>query len=276
MDNSSALQRRSNYVIGEQDELSPQHYLNESCVSAEITNNEIRLITTDKSLNGIHLNIFPPTENSSENANSSAAEREQCSDGNSERQRSLSLDIHEKLFVKSRARSYAGDRRLSNAANFTFVSFQRSDSLLHITIGKSSKITKRRKRISWLFARLLSFSRRRERSNHHHHRNQKFLHESHASVSIQQRLYGIDGSSNSNDGRLKFTNDEMTVAISLRDESNKSSFEVEEENSKTQSDARKLLESLTVGREDVDIENGANELDLYMNEVRRREMRRQI
>lgn len=267
MENLSSVQKKSNYVIGEHDELSlsashhHQHLSpHQSCnVSAEITDNEIRVIS-DSSMSEIHLNIFSPKANDDE---------VECHDENSLRQ-SLSLNVHE-MNGKTRKSSFieGNGRKLSNVDNFTFVSFRKSDSLLHITIGKSTKITKRRKRISWLFARLFKFSRRRS-----NHRNHKFLRESHA-VCLQKQFNGIVDS-HLNEGKLKYTNDEMTVTIAVCGDSNKSSFEIEDENLKTQSVARKLLESLKIDEDDIEIENGANELDLYMSEVRRREMRRQI
>jgi hypothetical protein len=239
-----------NYVIGEQDQSSTQT----SCLSAEISKTKIQ-VSTDGNLNGICLNIFPleATRNSDG--------IRICNNDVSPLQKYLEINVHEK--ISDDVMTLENNRRRMSSGHFSFIKLKKCDSLLHITIGNSSKIAKRRKRVSWLFSRIMSFPKRNAKN-----RERKFSYDTHLNK------HGcLTFESN---GKMNLMNDELLLSIHNKSSSS-TSFEMAKSNSENDDSiksqmGRKFLKSLSID----EIENGANELDLYMNEIKCREMKRQI
>lgn len=255
--NSTSFKR--NYVIGERDLVSSSS--RPSCLRAEISKSEIQVVT-EGNINGIQLNIFTPRATHSDgngqytlNSCGTSENVAQC----------LAIDVLQKMNDESMMLSAVENGRRMSSGHFSYISFKKCDSLLHITIGNTSKIAKRRKRASWLFARILKFSHRKAK------RERK------SSYDTQLNKHSSLDTCESN-GKLKLMNDELSLEI-YNKPSTSSSVTSEmtgsklcDESLKTQAIARKFLENLSID----EIENGANELDLYMKEVKRRERKRQI
>lgn len=252
-----------NYVIGERDQISSQT----SCLSAEISKSKIEL-ATDGSLNGIRLNIYPPRATNSLNSDGIRI----CNNDGSPSRKYLEIDVHE--MINDDVVSFEGNHsRRKSTGHLSFISLKKCDSLLHITIGNSSKIAKRRKRVSWLFARIWKFSRKENSISNR--RERKLSYDSHL---LNKHHACLTFESN---GKVNLMNDELMLSIhnksssSTSSEMNSTNSNAEsrnDDNLKSQMMARKFLETLTID----EIENGANELDLYMKEIKFREMKRKI
>lgn len=237
-----------------------------ACVSARVTSSNINIVS-DCNINQIHLNIFPPSATYTKEPQSTFAVASGSSQAEEISRGCLNIDVHEKVNAKSGTESGELKRKMSSGY-FSHISLKRNDSFLHISIGNSSKITKRHKRNSWLFANLWKFSRKRKPSSH---RNIFF--------SPQITKDGVYRLSNRS---LNLVNDELMISINKRDYGEPSTSA---DTSMPTNDGeggyvkhlrlieRDLSGTFPYSYDDAELENGANELDCYMNEIKRREMR---
>jgi hypothetical protein len=231
-----------------------------ACLATKITNSKINIFS-DCNINEIHLNIFPPTatyvrDGKAGPANSSVDDilPRSC----------LNIDVHEKRNQKvvNDSEKVEAKRRMSTSS-YSHISFKRCDSILHISIGNSSKIIKRHKRQSWLFANLWKFSHKRK------------------SPLRRRCLFSPELNRDSiyqlNDKSLNLVNDELMITINNQNYSHNqpSSSSTTTDNFTTHSECyhkqmeRELSENFCHSNDEI----GANELDCYMNEIKRRERR---
>lgn len=231
-----------------------------ACLSAKVTNSKINILS-DCNINEIHLNIFPPSatyvkepKNAYTSTHSSQTDEKTCN--------YLNIDVHENVNLKTinRAESIE-ERRKMSLGEYSQISIKRCDSLLHISIGNSSKITKRHKRNSWLFANLWKFPRKT-----------KSLSQRKGFFSPQLNKDGIYRLS---DRSLNVVNDELMISINKR----KFAEYRAADNFMPHNDGLQQLQPIerevcgNFLKSNDDVEHGANELDCYMNEIKRREMR---
>lgn len=159
----------------------------------------------------------------SSNNNSTKSTSSTCGGGGSD-----NLRVNDDEGVECRGRSLQ--------EQFSHIAFKRTNSILHISIGNSSKVTKRRrKKRQWLFTRL--FNRK----------------ESHSPDGRSLNL--------SNLSKLNVINENMIICINKK---TRQSPTATNDNENYQNQLRSIL--------DGDLEYGANELDYYMNEIKMREM----
>jgi hypothetical protein len=148
---------------------------------------------------------------------------------------------------------------------FPNISFRRSDdNILHISIGNSSKITKRHKKKSWLFAKLWRLSHKKKSPRH------KWFFSHELSKDDAYRL---------SHGSLNLVNEEMLISINKRkysDHRRRASYEKIKQSNETQHRQLKLI-GRNFPHEFPDSEfpnkNADNELDCYMDEIKQREMK---
>lgn len=215
-------------------------------------------ILSDCNINEIHLNIFPPSatyvkESLSAYSGSSQVDVNPCS--------FLNIDVHEKPRQKIiGVTESTEDKQKVSSGYFSHISLRRyDDSILNISIGNSSKITKRHKRNSWIFRRLWKFSSRRKSPKH---ANAKWFFSPHLNKDDIYRL---------SNGSLNFLNDELLISINRRNYDNhrRTSFD------KSKLYREKQFEQTKPIIQDFRIENklndDADELDCYMDEIKRRE-----
>lgn len=225
----------------------------QACLSTKAINSKINIVS-DCNINEIHLNIFPPSATYvKEQPNSSSSQLDDSSHSY------LNIDVHKNLNQKpiNGTEHYEGKRKVS-LGNFSHISVKRCDSLLHISIGNSSKITKRHKKHSWLIAKLWKFSRKSERK---------------CFFSPQLDKDGIYKLSNRS---INIGNDELTISIHKRSYGEPcTSTDYLSHNDVCHKQLRLIESDLSQSFLDSsdEIEHGANELDCYMNEIKRREMR---
>lgn len=230
-----------------------------ACLGTKITNSKINIFS-DCNINEIHLNIFPPSATYVKDGKTVPA-------GGSEvdfpPRSCLNIDVHERRNQKTFTGSEKVEaKRRMSTSSYSHISFKRCDSILHISIGNSSKIIKRHKRQSWLFANLWKFSRKRK------------------SPLRRKCLFGSDLHRGSiyqlNDKSLNLVNDELMITINNQSYPyNQACSSSATDNFITHTDCyhkqmeRELSENLSNSND----ETGANELDCYMNEIKRRERR---
>lgn len=228
-----------------------------ACLSTKV-NSKINILS-DCNINEIHLNIFPPSatyvkETKNSYTHSSQADEIPCS--------YLNIDVHEKKNLKTISRAESIDeRRKMSPGEYSHISIKRCDSLLHISIGNSSKITKRHKRNSWLFANLWKFPRKTKSLNH---KKGFFSPLSQLSKSGTYRL---------SDRSLNVVNEDLMISINKRklgEHRTSDNFTAYNDGHQPQLIEREICGNFLKSNDDV--EHGANELDCYMNEIKRREM----
>lgn len=256
---SSATSRFPN-VINESEEMTKNC---NTCLSTKITGSEINLFP-DYYINEIQLNIFPPSAlytarvAASSNIQGKNRTNNQCEGGGVvsplRTVNCLSIDVHENK-LHTLLNDVCGETKDNDDAvgNFSHISFKKRDSILHISIGNSSKIMKRsihKKR--WFFAKFYKMSRKSKKEKNH--------------MFLCSQFGSRDGNINDNDSTyhlnhtesLNIVNDNLVITI------NKKTHENNHENPIDNNQLR-IFER--------DLDYGANELDFYMNEIKKRENR---
>lgn len=233
-------------------------------LSTKITGSEISVFP-DCYIEKIQLNIFPQTASYSVKSTMPSMAQSKCKYNNnnyidnSQSENFLSIDVHEKYKPPSVLSEACCENNEKPIGNFSHISFKRSDSILHISIGNSSKIVKRNKRKRrWFLNKLCTLSRRSKKEN-----NQIFFSpqyeckegkEGSVSGDKGNGIYHLNG----NMDAFNVVNDTMIITINKKNGL---------ADSKVDNDAHHDTNQL-FGR---DLDYGANELDFYMNEVRKRE-----
>jgi hypothetical protein len=147
------------------------------------------------------------------------------------------------------------DKRLSSEVDeYSVISLKKSDSILHISIGNSSKIMKRNKRKRrWLFYKLYKLSRHKKVAR----RNSELIFNPHRKDNDVVHINNddvVDGVNIINDNIvIKINNNRYNVC-------NGTSSEIDMRRNRQ-------LKNL-----ETDLDYGANELDFYMNELKKREI----
>lgn len=231
-----------------------------ACLSTKVTNAGIKILS-DCNINEIHLNIFPASATYvvKEPLNAYMNSRKVDDVPNSY----LNINVHNRVNQKILNSIETNDnRRRMSFESSTHISLKRCDSLLHISIGKNSKVIKRHKRKSWLFANLWKLTNRKRSPG----QRNGFRSPQHSRDSVY-RL---------SDGSLNFVNDELMICLkkkSFGECTSSDNFVLHNDGHQNQ---QKLIEremSENLRKRNEEDENGANELDCYMNEIKRREMR---
>lgn len=229
------------------------------CLSFKATNAKINILS-DCNINEIHLNIFPPSATYIKDPQNPFINKSQVDDSPHSY---LSIDVHEKNNQKIVKPVETSERkRKVSFSNLSHISLKRCDSILHISIGNSSKVTKRHSRSSWLFANFWKLAQKR-----------KPLSKRKGFFSPQLTKDGIYRLS---DRSLNLMNDDLMISINKRNFTECTS----NDNFTLPNDGLHMQNTLYDGdvsdnfRKNSDgVEIGANELDYYMSEIKRREMR---
>lgn len=177
----------------------------------------------------------------------------------------LSIDVHENNKLQSfmpNDVSCEPDGRESSSGGgvekpvgiFSHISFKRSDSILHISIGNSSKIVKRNKRKrKWFFAKLCKFSRKTKRNE-----SNREMYVSPQACNSHDNNKGVYHLNNTQG--LNIANDSLIITINSKSHGANATADND-----THVNSFRILEG--------DLVCGANELDFYMNEIKKRENR---
>lgn len=229
----------------------------QACNSAKVSNPKIN-INPDSNINGIHLSIFPPTATyvkETQHAYMSSSKADDIP------RSYLNVNVHEKTNQKIiMAPETIEGRRKMSLGYLSHISLKRCDSILHISIGNSSKITKRHKKNSWLFANVWKLLRRGKASSQ---RKYSF-------GSSQINFENVHSLSNRS---LNLLNDNLIISINKRNYGDCNLCTSSHNFTPGHEGYHKQVEISEDFRERNEIETGANELDCYMNEIKRREMR---
>lgn len=266
------------------------HTINESdaeCLSQIVRGSEINVFS-DGYIQEIQLNIFPPSAVYSTNHHchlngekvtaatttttrckycGSCCQQKSNVNGNDEAN-CLSIDViqevnHSGSGSKSATSSgYGGGtndsegdeshKKTTEPGIFSHIAFKRSDSILHIAIGNSSKVMKRRKRRHrWIFAKLYKLSRGC---------NRKSPKECYSpEVTNDGKTFHLN-----NMNGLSVINDDIVISINKKSHPMMSSTTTQQQTNDTyQNQFRSVLGG--------DLAH-ATELDIYMNEIKMREM----
>lgn len=223
-----------------------------SCLTAKVNKSNINIFS-GSNINEIHLNIFPPSVTYVKELihacprTSQAEEKGGC----------LNIDVREKLNQKSisEATEPTEAKRKVSQGYISQVSVKRCDSILHISIGNSSKITKRHKRNPWMFANVWKLLRRK-----------KTLAQRKCSFGSQFSGENVHRLSNRS---LNVLNDDLIISINKRSYGDSLPFQGSMSHDSYSKQIPPPGDFIGTG----ELENGANELDCYMNEIKRREMR---
>lgn len=226
-----------------------------ACLSTAVTNSKINIMS-DCNINEIHLNIFPPSATyvkEPQGAYLNNNQGEEKAFGKS----FLNIDVHEKTNKRSinGKETVEAKRRMSSGC-FSHISLNRCDSILHISIGNSSKITKRHKRNSWLLSKIWKLAHKGKSPNQ-------------PKCFFSPQIYK-DGTFRLSNGSLNLVNDELMISINNHHGYNLSTS-ILRDGQQRQLNNRDLPGDFLKSNDE--IENGANELDCYMNEIKQREMR---
>lgn len=217
---------------------------------------------SDCNINEIHLKIFPPSATYVKDPSSAYLNSQAESNPRS----FLNIDVHEMNQKVINGEEAVESKQKVSFGYFPNISLRRSDdSILHISIGNSSKITKRHKKNSWLVAKLWRFS---HKGKSQRRKKSKWFFSPKLNKDDVYRL---------SSGSLNLMNDEMLISINKQNYSDyrRPSCDTTKHHNEIENKQLKLI-----GRDlpDVfpksnggDCENGANELDCYMNEIKRRE-----
>jgi hypothetical protein len=227
-----------------------------ACLATKITNSKINIFS-DCNINEIHLNIFPPTATYVKDGKAGLAS---SSVDDFPPRNCLNIDVHEKRNQKvvSGTEKVEAKRKMSTSS-YSHISFKRCDSILHISIGNSSKIIKRHKRQSWLFANLWKFSHKRKSPLR---RRCLFSPELN-----RDNIYQL------NDRSLNLVNDELMITINNQSYSHNQPTTSSSVSTHNQCYQKQMERELSENFCNSNDEIGANELDCYMNEIKRRERR---
>ena len=230
---TAAITSRSSNIINENDD---------ACLSKVVSESGRVNIYPNENVQEIQLNIFPPSasyttatrcQNYAESM-SRCANHNECSE---ESANCLSIDVRQESDSSEGRESSDCQGKLLQGP-FSHIVFKRSNSILHISIGNSSKITKRKKKMrKWIFTKI--FSNRKESEM-------------------------LDGKNLplSNMNAVRVINDGLIICINKKNRLSTPVNSCQQNNEIYQNQLRSFL----------DLENGANELDLYMKEIKMREM----
>lgn len=238
-----------------------------SCLTSNLTNSKVNL-SSQCTINEIHLNIFPPTGASYCKA---SKDKVLCENVEEKSLQFLNVNIQQnKNAIRRKSdngvnKDVGGNQQKILPGNVN-VSFQRCDSILHISIGNSSKVMKRSKSKFQFLSKLRIFSRKRKAKR----QCQMFF----TSQIANENTYRMD------DDSLNIINDdlmitinkgsqisEMAVKSTLIQSSHSSVSSSGKEHKSTQScDVNSNRNSLHYNYDKMD-----NELDDYMREIKRRE-----
>ena len=255
---SSATSRFPN-AINEDEEMTKNC---NTCLSTKIIGSEINLFP-DYYINEIQLNIFPPsasyTARTATTIQGKNRTNNQCEGGGGGGSVSplrtvncLSIDVHENK-LHTLLNDVCGETKDDAVGNFSHISFKKRDSILHISIGHSSKIMKRSKhKRRWFFAKFYKTSRKSKKE-----KNQMFL---------NSKFGSRDGNINENNSTyhlnhtesLNIVNDNLVITINKKSHENNHANHID-------NNQLRIFER--------DLDYGANELDFYMNEIKKRENR---
>lgn len=231
---------------------------NSKYLSTKITGSEINLFS-DSCISEIQLNIFPPSALYTPRLTSQKQDKPRMNNAHNESPLTagncLSIDVHENKLHALLNEMCNENKQRSGIGSFSHISFKKRDSILHITIGSSSKIIKKSKqKRRWLFAKLNKLSRR---SSGKRDNNQKYLDSKFGSrergVNENSSIYHISDTDN-----LNIVNDNLVITV------NKKPCERNQNHNNDNNQFNRVFE-------DGDIDYGANELDFYMNEIKKRE-----
>jgi hypothetical protein len=225
-----------------------------ACLSTKVIGPEEINVYPDCLINEIQLNIFPPSATFTKASTSIAGgggKNQQKNyydnvDNSAPQGNCLSIDVFENKKCNE------SSREDKSVGSFSHISFKRSDSILHISIGNSSKIIKRNKRKRrWFFTKLYKLSRRSSTT-----KDEMYL--SPQCCCAQERC----GSYHLNNAQsLNIVNDSLVITINKKSHAANNTMT---ENESHVNSFRML---------DGDLAYGANELDFYMNEIKKRENR---
>lgn len=235
-----------------------------ACSSTKITNSKINIVP-DCNINEIHLNIFPQSTTHVKEASTNGCK---ISQQDVEPQAYLNIDIHSNRNPKH-FNGTKHKRKSSMTGNFSQISFKRSDSILHISIGNSSKIAKRSKRKLGFLSRIWNFSQKRN----------SFI----LTVSKSDADINNDSTYNINEGGLNVVNKDLMIQVNKMNHVDNFLSKSDLIKGTTKCSQRGHLSELHVMERnlmknflkcDTDVmENGDNELDYYMKEIKMREQR---
>lgn len=232
-----------------------------ACLSTKATNAGIKILS-DCNINEIRLNIFPPSATyvvkEPLNAYMNNSKVDDVSNSY------LNIDIHDRANQKNiNATETSEENRKTSFGSSTHISLKRCDSLLHISIGKNSKVTKRHKRSSWLLANLWKLAHKKRTFG-----QRRGFRSPQLSRDTIHRL---------SDRSLNLVNDELMICINKRRSCEECTSS---DNLMPNNDGHQIQQKLIERKMSVNFlkgndedENGANELECYMNEIKRREMR---
>lgn len=255
----------------------PHHIIDNdvACLSKRVNGSEINVFSNGY-IQEIQLNIFPPSAIYSASHHHhhhpekmSASKCKYCENGcqSGEEANCLSIDVIQEVNHSGSANGsksgtssgYGGmndsdgeeSQKKTMQGNFSHIAFKRSDSILHISIGSSSKIIKRRKR-RWL-TKLYKLSRGGRNS-----RKSSMVENCQSpEVTKDGKVFHLN-----NTNGLNVIND--NIVISINNKKPRHASLTQPNNEAYQNQFRSIL--------DDDLAHGANELDLYMNEIKMREM----
>lgn len=230
-----------------------------ACLTSVVTNPEINILS-DCNINEIHLNFFPPSATYIKSSTSAYPSSQVDLNPRS----ILNIDVHEKVRQKIIGdMESTEDKRKMSLGYFSHIALRRcDDSILNISIGNSSKITKRHKKNSWFLRRLWKFSHKRKSSTH---KSSRWYFSPQLNKDDVYRL---------STGSLNFLNDELIISINKRnynDNQRRVSFEKIKHNNENQQPSEQVSRDFLVEFTKNNTDDGANELDCYMDEIKRRE-----
>ncbi|KAG5670529.1 hypothetical protein PVAND_000787 [Polypedilum vanderplanki] len=230
-----------------------------ACLSTKVVGSEEINVFPHCLINEIQLNIFPPsvayTKPQPTSTLPSGGTNQQKNyynnvDNSTLSGNCLNIDVHENNKLHDGA---CNENREKSVGNFSHISFKRSDSILHISIGNSSKIIKRNKlkRRRWFFTKLYKLSRKSKR-------DKMCLSPQCCCAQNKCDSYHLN-----NTQSLSIVNDNLVITINKK--SNAANSVTIDSNNDSHVNSFRIL--------DGDLAYGANELDFYMNEIKKRENR---
>jgi hypothetical protein len=238
--------------------------INNDCTTKNHVSSSMKMIGSeinvypDVFINEIQLNIYPPSALYTAKPTTSTTINAMPNNhhGKYDDVNCLSIDIHENNNkVPLNESINHDDEGKSLSDNFSHISLKRCDSILHISIGNSSKIVKRsRRKKRWLFTKLFRLSRT---SKNVKRNNQMYFSPQYGCSDGKEEADGArkDGIYNLNQMEaLNVINDNLVITINKK---------------RRRSETTPVINQLSLFEGDLGY--GANELDFYMNEIRKRE-----
>lgn len=240
-----------------------------ACISKMMQGSEINVFS-DGYIQEIKLNIFPPTVayNTATNGGggvdnsktmTTMTRCKYCGNGcqHNDEANCLSIDVIQEVNKVNSSDDESQKKALQG--NFSHIALKRSDSILHIAIGNSSKIMKRRKRRRlWFFAKLYKLSRSGGKKSP---TKECYSPE----VSKEGKIFHLN-----NMNSLSVINDDIVISINKKSRQHAANQHHHQQHQQMpsseiyQNQFRSILGD--------NLAHGANELDLYMNEIKMREM----